>query len=141
MISRSIGQTLSNDSLDGDLGALDIVDPKANAVRIAEIKLVQISVQVFFLAMLIDALHAAFEDRIIALDGVGRNEFGPFPADVFIYRMIHGVMAGERLADLPVRVTLIGHHLRFLGEIGVNDVAYPVVPGSPISSDFAISAG
>ena len=47
--------------------------------------------QVLFLAALIDALHSALENRVIALDGVGVN----IPTDPFFLAVVHGFMAGE----------------------------------------------
>jgi hypothetical protein len=37
--------------------------------------------------MLIDALHAALEDRIVALNGVGADDLLAFPAHVFLVPM------------------------------------------------------
>jgi len=50
-----------------------ILDAKPGTVSIAEIELGQIAVQVLLAAMLVDALHAAFEDRVIALNGRAPN--------------------------------------------------------------------
>ena len=44
---------------------------QAHAVAIAEIEFAKIAVQMLLAAMLIDALHAALEDRKVAFDGVG----------------------------------------------------------------------
>ena len=50
------------------------MDAKRNAVAVAKIELGEIAVQVLLAAMLVDALHPAFEDREEALDGVGRGD-------------------------------------------------------------------
>src|SRR5712671_4761230 len=68
---RSIGESLPDDALQRPLSALYIVNAKSNAIAVAEIELGQISVQMLLFAMLIDALHATLEDRIIAFNGVG----------------------------------------------------------------------
>ena len=70
-ISRSIGQPLANDTTKGALGPLSIVYTKRDPLIIPEIELRKIAVQMPLGAMLIDALHAAFEDGEIAFDGVG----------------------------------------------------------------------
>jgi hypothetical protein len=47
-----------------------IVHAQRNAIRIAEVKLGQVAVQVGFADVLIDANQAALQDAEIALDGV-----------------------------------------------------------------------
>ena len=51
-------------------GPLSVINASGDALAIAEIKLCQIAVKVIFLAMLIDALHATFEDREKSFHGV-----------------------------------------------------------------------
>ena len=53
---------------------------RGDTVRIAEIKLGEVTVQMLLAAMLIDALHAAFEDLNRAFDRVGVDE----PPNVFL---------------------------------------------------------
>ena len=60
-------------------GPLNVIYAQPNAIGIAEIKLREIAVQVLLAAMLVDALHAALEDRIVALDGVGADDVGSPP--------------------------------------------------------------
>ena len=74
--------------------------PKADRLLIAEVELGQIAVQMALAAVLIDALHAALEDRIEALNGVGRDNLVTLTAHVLVFRMVHGVMAGKLGADL-----------------------------------------
>ena len=57
-----ISQTLALDTDKRVFRALNISNPKFNAVIIAEIKLRDIAMQMSLAAMLIDALHAALED-------------------------------------------------------------------------------
>ena len=52
-------------------GALGIVHAERDAVVVAEIKLRKIAVQVLLAAVLIDAAHAALEDREIVFNRVG----------------------------------------------------------------------
>lgn len=46
-----------------------------------------------FRAVLIDALHAALEDAVVTFNRVGRN----VTANVFLFLVVHTVMAGELL--------------------------------------------
>ena len=67
-VRPSIHQALALRALN-DLGnALRILDAKRGTIRVAKIELSQIAVQVLLAAMLINALHAALEDRVVALD-------------------------------------------------------------------------
>src|SRR2546422_25263 len=78
--SRSIGQSLSSNAHQSEIGTGNVIDAKLDAVAITEIEFCQIPMQVSLGAMLIDTLHAALEDRIIALDGVGGDEVFAFVA-------------------------------------------------------------
>ena len=60
--SRSISQALADDASQGAFEATVIIHPNCNASVIAEIKFSQITVKVLLGALLIDALHTAFED-------------------------------------------------------------------------------
>ena len=57
-----IGKTLAGDALEGFVGAVLIVNAKRNAIRIAEIELCEVAMQVLFLAVLVHTAHAAFEN-------------------------------------------------------------------------------
>jgi hypothetical protein len=59
-----IRESLTGCTQNGLIGPVLIVNAKRNAVAVAEIKLRQIAVQMLLSAMLVDALHAALEDRI-----------------------------------------------------------------------------
>jgi hypothetical protein len=61
-INCSIGQTLSNDTLQCAVSAGTIIYAQRNAVAIAEIKLREIPMQMLLGAMLVHALHAALEN-------------------------------------------------------------------------------
>jgi hypothetical protein len=61
--SGPIREMLAHDSFDCPLSTLHIVYIKADAVAVAKLILRKISVQVPFAAMLVDANHAALEDR------------------------------------------------------------------------------
>jgi hypothetical protein len=60
--SPPISEALAACALDRTAGTLGIVNPELDTVRIAEIELGEIAVQMLFAAVLIDADHATFED-------------------------------------------------------------------------------
>jgi hypothetical protein len=70
VVSRSIGQPLAGDALQGDIGACHIIYAEPDAIGIAEVEFCEITVKVFLAAMLVDADHVALEDREIALDRI-----------------------------------------------------------------------
>jgi hypothetical protein len=61
-IRESIRETPAPYALDGSAHAFPVAVAKQDPVIVAEIKLRQIPMQMLFVAMLIDALHAALED-------------------------------------------------------------------------------
>ena len=71
--SRSIGQTLALDAIQGFGCPLLIVNAEPDAVVVAEVELRQVAVQVLFLAVLIDAAHPSLEHAEVAFDGVGMD--------------------------------------------------------------------
>ena len=85
------------------------VTPKRGAAIVAEIELGKVAVQVRFAAMLIDADHAALEDREHVLDRVGVNHDVAFAAGIFASRMLHGAMARH------IRSPVIGVEARLVG--------------------------
>lgn len=81
-------------------GARVIVISKFDAVVISEIKFGKVAVQMGFAAMLINTLHAAFENREITFNRVGMDE----APCVFFLSMIDAFMAGELFANARVDV-------------------------------------
>ena len=79
--------------------------------------------------MLIDALHAALEDRIVALNRVRVGDIevhlvalNPYVgASVFFIAMLDGAMARELVADLVIVLGLVSHHGRFARHVGANE--------------------
>src|SRR5208283_5221556 len=69
--SRFISEPLALDPAQGAFGARGIVNAEANTVGITEVKFGEIAVKMLLAAMLINANHAAFENAVIALNGVG----------------------------------------------------------------------
>src|SRR5579859_1287496 len=70
-------------------------------------------------AVLIDALHAAFEHGEEAFDRVRVN----VAADVFILAVADGAMRGEVVADEGVDLRLVRHQVRFASDMHPHDRA------------------
>lgn len=68
-----IGKALAADLGQGSIATLNVAKVECDTVIVAEVKFRQIAVKVLLGAMLIDALHAAFEDAEIAFNRVGMN--------------------------------------------------------------------
>src|ERR1051325_10164381 len=86
-VSLSIGEPLAGCATDPQPGPLDVIEAELDAMRIAEIKLGQIAVQVRGRDMMVGADHAALEDREIALNRVGVG----VAAYILLDRVIDGV--------------------------------------------------
>ena len=129
VVSLPIGEALADDALHGQRGALYVVYAQRNAIGIAEVKLAQIPVQVLLFAVLVDALHTAFENRIETFNGVGADDVAfafreavhVGVARVFVRAVGHGIVACELLAQIVVVLALIGIDAGFLGDVGAND--------------------
>ena len=75
--SPAVSEALADDTFQRLLGSLPIVEAVRGTVRVAEIELGEIAVQMLLRAMLVDAPHAPHapvEDAEIAFDGVGVDE-------------------------------------------------------------------
>jgi len=59
--------------------------------------------------MMVNAIDAALENRKVTLDGVRVR----VTANIFLSRMVHGLMAGEAFANLQIDAALIGAQMRF----------------------------
>src|SRR3954470_12574807 len=73
--------------------------------------------QVLLAAMLVDAFHAALEDREIAFDRVGAD----VAANMFFLAVIDSLMAGEFGTDCFVPRCLIRHQIALATNIDTND--------------------
>jgi hypothetical protein len=116
-MSRSIGEALPDDALDCDLSTLNVIYTEPDAIAVAKIELGKIPVQVLFAAMLVDALHAALEDRIVALDGVGVN----LTTNIFFAAVVHAFVAGEVGANFKILTGFVGHQRGFTGNVGADN--------------------
>jgi hypothetical protein len=72
-------------------------------MRLAEIELREIAMQVLLSTVLIGALHAALEYREHAFNGVGVH----VTANVFFLAVVHSLMVGKVLTDRLVRAPLV----------------------------------
>ena len=59
--------------------------------------------------MLIDALHAALEDRIETFHGVGGDDALAVIADVFLVGVVDGEVRADTTGNVAVPVALIRH--------------------------------
>lgn len=79
MLTRlPVHQALALRAFDRSNGAFNIAAAERNPVIVAEVELRQIPMQVLLAAVLIDAIHAAFEDREVAFDRIGGHVAGAF---------------------------------------------------------------
>ena len=116
VMRRSIGEALSNNAFNCTPGALYVIYAEPNAIAIAEVKFREIAVRMLFLAMLIDALHAALEDRIVTLDDVGVDD----ATHPFVSRMVDGLMHPIFVAKLVVGSQFVAQHESFFRDIGAD---------------------
>ena len=69
----TIREALALCARNGARRTIHVIKAKLDAVIVPEIVFREIAVQVFLSTVLIDALHAAFEDRIVAFDRIRVN--------------------------------------------------------------------
>src|SRR5579883_54 len=128
-VRRPIGQALADDALHGAFGALHVIYAQPNAIAIAEVELRKVAVQVLFLAMLIDTLHAALKNRVVALNGVGVDRLNvelvaldpELIANVLFRTMLHGLVASEVVRNIVVVLGFVGHDGRFARNVLAHD--------------------
>ena len=130
-ISSLIRESLANDAPKHALGAPLVINAKRDALIIPEIELGKIAVKMALRTVLIDALHATFEDREIALDGVGVN----FAASVFTAIVADHAMRGEAPANRLVVGSFVGHQPRFSGKVLTHQ--WPDGAGFEVVNDHA----
>lgn len=108
----NVGQTLADDAAQRRNGTVTVVAAKRLAIVIPKLELCQIAMQVRLAAMLIDALHAAFEDAEIAFDRVAVDG-GQLIIDVWTAAVIGRAVRRKVLGDAAIDVALVGHNDRF----------------------------
>src|SRR3954451_16265857 len=100
--SRFVGQPATLRALKGKRRTLHVINPELRAVAVAEVEFRQVAMQVRFADVLVYSVHAALQYREETFYGIGMN----VATNVFLRRMIHGLMAGEPLTDSQVYVAL-----------------------------------
>src|SRR4051794_41326175 len=83
---------------------------------------VSIAVQMGFADVEIISVYTALQYRKETLYSIGVNVV----ANVFLSGMVHGLMAGELLADSQVNVALVSPKVRGLVDPGFQDWANPI---------------
>ena len=116
LVRTTIGKAFAFDALEDQPGPVIIVDTDASAVRVAERKLVQITLQVLFAAEMIDANHALLKHAEEVLDIVGRVAF-------LVHVLTGGVVHGFVLliAMRPIKLGLVGNERSASVNIGPED--------------------
>ena len=66
-VSLPIGESLADRALNRAGGALNVIYAQPDAIAISEIEIRKIPVQMLLCAVLVDAIHAALEDRIVGI--------------------------------------------------------------------------
>jgi hypothetical protein len=110
--SGPIRETLAHDSFDCSLGTLHVIYAKADTIAIAKIVLREISVEMLLAAMLIDADHAALEDRKEAFRSIGVCVTANILASA-ASAMIYGLVVGKSLTNLAIDAALVNHQSAF----------------------------
>jgi hypothetical protein len=133
--SCSVGETLPDDAFDRALGALYVIYAEPDAVAIAEIKFAQITMQMALATMLVNSLHAAFENRIVTFNCVGVDDPTHVFADAVIDGLMHPIYFPERAVSLPI----IADDESLLGNIGA-DYREQLTAGSAFHMEAAHGA-
>jgi len=137
--SRFIGEPLTLHALQGNVGTAHVINADLLSVGVSEIKLRQITVQMGLADIVINARDAALKDRKIPFNGVAVS----VAAHIFELAIIDHFIAGERLTDLHVTASGIGHEGRFetgvfaqdRPEIGAADARDYVRTHAPVTLD------
>src|SRR5205823_6419365 len=90
---------------------------KPHAIGIAEVEFRQVAVQMLLATMLVNADHAALEDRVEAFDGIGVNSALALIPNIFLIAVTNGAVTGKLLPYAVVNVGLIGHEVGFTGDV------------------------
>jgi len=117
-----ISQTLTFDHGKQLVVALGVGDAKSGAAIVAEIEFRQVAVKMGFTAMLVDANHAAFEDRKYVLNRVRMDRLFALVANVFALRMIGRLVRGVFLAGARVEARGVGVERRGAVTLGLSNI-------------------
>jgi len=120
LVSPFISEALANYTTKELLSSACVVNTFRNPIAISKIKLRKITVHVLLRAMLINALHATFEDGKISLDGVGVN-FGIVQGDILPFAVTHRAVQIKIKPQELILSSIIGHNSRFPGNVFSQD--------------------
>ncbi len=118
-----VGEALARHALDRGLRPVNVAAPEPDPVIIAEVKFREITMQVLFLAVLIDTLHAAFENRECAFDGICVH----VATGLFLDRVLHGFMGGEMPIRAVLEAAFVGEQPSFLGDVVGDDPSHRIL--------------
>src|SRR3546814_16225141 len=96
-------------SSDLNVGALAIIHAVRDPVVIPELIFRQIAMQMLFTAMLIDDLHAAFDDTEIAFDGVAVDR-AVGEIDILDRSVRRGAVTSEVKLPVTIAEMFVRHH-------------------------------
>lgn len=117
-VSRSIGEPLADDTLEGIGRPFGIVHAKGNPVVVSEVELGKVAVQMLLADMVEGAGDAALQDREVTLDGVGVN----VATDIFLDAVVDGLMA-EVPVHMAVLPSIVGDEQGLVIDLGHEDRA------------------
>ena len=112
-----VGEPLSDDALNRPLRTLYVINTESHTVAVTEIELAQISVQMPFAAMLIDALHTAFKDAVVALNRICVST----AAHPFFCLVVDAFVTGKLGSDFDVLGGFVGHQCSLFGDVRANN--------------------
>lgn len=114
-----VGQSLSNNTTQSEVGARLIVNSDRNTVTVAEVELRQIPVQVLLADVVERPDDAALQDAEVAFDGVAVD----VAANVLIRAMVNHAVRSELLADMVVTARRVRHEIGSAVSVLVQDRA------------------
>jgi hypothetical protein len=116
-MSWSVREALALRASERSRRTFSVVNVQCNSMIVAEIEFGKIAMQMAFVAMLINAFHAAFEDAVEALKRVGVN----LATTIFAGAMIDVFVAHKILVQMRVLASFIGHNSGFFRDVGAKD--------------------
>ena len=112
-----IGEALSDDASQRNIGTGPIIESVGDAVVIAELELTSIAMQVLLVAVLVDAAHTALEDREIAFNGIGVN----VAPNILASAMHNEIVRCKIVVQLAILTSFVGVDGGFLGDVRAQD--------------------
>jgi hypothetical protein len=99
-----IGEALAFTAANRSNRPISVIVAESGAVVVTEVVFRKVSVQMFFLTMLINAAHSALEDRKEPFNRIGVNVV----AHIFAMRVRDLFMRGEFLPNADVEAAFVG---------------------------------